>query len=498
MNTNAGSDPLAMPTQVAGEVRQRAAEGALLVGIRGIAARAAGLLGSVVLARTLSSSEFGLFAFGALLMTSVSYLTQAGVGAGLIRKDSPPSRAELSVVVAVNLGLVAVITLAAAACAPLLGPEGLVVAAMTAPLLLTAFRAPGLIGLERELLYRPIAKVEIAETVSFYLVAVVAVVIVGIWGLVVAAFLRCALGTAIMLSSGPYGLIAPRLSRRTLRPLLGFGARFQGVALANFCRDQGVLVGISAVAGLPTLGVYTVASRLLQIPQLLFESLFRVSFPAMTRLIATGDHARRLIERGIRLVGLGAGLTLVPLVAVAPAAVPVLFGPQWQSAATIIPCAGLGLMIGGPVAVATAGYLYAIGDAGTVLRSAVLHALAWFIVALPLYPLLGVFSLGLGILASSGVEAAMLGTQAARRSGASIVRPLLPSLVASVVSAVPVLVVVSASSHTVIVIVIGAISAEAIYLGFLRFADAATVRDLGGLIRASVRQPRLDIAGGSG
>lgn len=366
---------------------------------------------------------------------------------------------------------------------------------MAASLLLTAFRAPGLIGLERDLLYRPIARVEITETVVFYGAAVVAVAAFGIWGVAVAAALRCAVGTAIMLSAGPYGLIGPRLSRLALRSLWSFGARFQGVAVANFCRDQGVLVGISAVAGLPILGAYTVASRLLQIPQLLFESLFRVSFPAMARLMATGDQARRLVERGIRIVGSGAGATLVPVVAVAPAAVPVLFGREWQSAAAIIPSAGLGLMIGGPIAVATAGYLYAIGDATTVLRSAVLHALSWFLIALPLYPWLGISSLGLGILGASSTEAVLLGKKAARRSGASIVRPLLPCLVASVVSAFPVLLVVTSAPHTAAVVLAGSVGAEAMYLTVLRVFDRAILRESADLIRDAFRRSKFHASG---
>lgn len=123
-DTEAGAHDLAgTKPHTATDLRRRATEGALLVGIRGIAARVVGLLGTVALARMLPASEFGLFALGAMLMTSVSSLTQVGVGAGLIRKDVPPDSTELGVVVAVNLGLVAAITLATIAFAPSSAPK---------------------------------------------------------------------------------------------------------------------------------------------------------------------------------------------------------------------------------------------------------------------------------------------------------------------------------------------------------------------------------------
>jgi peptidoglycan biosynthesis protein MviN/MurJ (putative lipid II flippase) len=101
----------------------------------------------------------------------------------------------------------------------------------------------------------------------------------------------------------------------------------------------------------------------------------------------------------------------------APAAIPAVLGDVWREAADPLPFACLGLVMVGPVSVAAAGYLFAVGDAATVLRGAILHTIATLGVGFALLPFLGVVSLGLGVLASAVVEAVVLGRGTARQAG---------------------------------------------------------------------------------
>jgi len=55
-----------------------------------------GLVVNIVLARLLLPSEFGLLAFGLTLLVVGTLLTDAGVGANLIRTTTPPTRQQLS------------------------------------------------------------------------------------------------------------------------------------------------------------------------------------------------------------------------------------------------------------------------------------------------------------------------------------------------------------------------------------------------------------------
>jgi peptidoglycan biosynthesis protein MviN/MurJ (putative lipid II flippase) len=202
--------------------------------------------------------------------------------------------------------------------------------------------------------------------------------------------------------------------------MLGFGARFQAVGVINIIRDLGLNLGTVLIAGVSTLGLWNLAYRVMQLPYLLFSSLWRVSYPAMARLLAADEPARPMIERGVGLAAVATGLVLAPLAGSATAFVPAVFGSQWTDTASVIPCASVGLMIGGPISVATAGYLYAVGDAATPLRATIAHTIVWLLIAFAALPVLGVAAIGIGWGAGSVVDAIVLGRGAVRHTQAHI------------------------------------------------------------------------------
>ncbi len=419
-----------------GGVQNLAVRGALVLGLRGVLSRLIALAGTIVLARNLSASEFGIFALGATLITGIDGVVRAGLGAGLIRRSAEPTREDLQTVVAVNGMLMAAAVAITAIVCVAIGGAAITVASMVALLPVTALRAPGVIGFERALSYRKLAQVEILETTALYgLAAALVAGGMGLAGVVVAAGVRAIGGTLLMVLAAPQGPVLPRPSRQVVRDLAAFAGRFQGVALVNFMRDQGVNVGIAAVGGVATLGVFTVASRVLQAPQILLEALFRVSYPAMSRLTGHGEDARNVVERTLKAVALGTGSIVAPLAAASVPLIPAVFGERWSDAAAVIPPASLALMIGGPIAVAAAGYLFAVDAGGVVLRSAVLHTLAFFLIALPLLRPIGVLAAGLGIFAASLVEAWILGSAVRRRVGARVLGALAIPLLAATAAA---------------------------------------------------------------
>ncbi len=406
--------------------------GALVVGLRGIASRVIALGGTIVLARTLSTDDFGIFAIGSTLMISIDSVVRGGLGAGLIRRPSEPSMAELQTVVAANgLVLIVAVVATAAVCAAI-GGGVFIIAFMVMFMPLTAFRTPGIIGFERALSYRKLAKVEVFETAALYGVSALLVALgMGLFGVVVAAAVRAVGGSLLMVRATPQGLVRPRLSVPLARGLTGFAGKYQGVALFNFARDQGANLGIAAVGGVTMLGVFTVATRVLQAPQILLEALFRVSYPAMSRMQEHAADPRHILERTVKAVAVGTAFVVAPLAAASVPLIPAVFGERWSEAATVIPPVSVALMIGGPVTVAAGGYLFATDAGEIVLRSAILHTIAWFLVALPLLSLIGVVAAGLGIIASSVVEALVLGLAVRRRTGARIFGALIVPLLAA-------------------------------------------------------------------
>jgi O-antigen/teichoic acid export membrane protein len=209
------------------------------------------------------------------------------------------------------------------------GHLGQVTALMALAIPLMTLRTPGFVLLERELAYRPIVTIEFIESAAFYAWAIAAVAAGwGVWGLATAIIVRSALGSGLMMSRTPDGVVRPRLGWSRIRPMLGFGARFQAVGVINIIRDLGLNLGTVLIAGVSTLGLWNLAYRVMQLPYLLFSSLWRVSYPAMARLLAADEPARPMIERGVGLAAVATGLVLAPLAGSATAFVPAVFGSQ--------------------------------------------------------------------------------------------------------------------------------------------------------------------------
>jgi hypothetical protein len=165
---------------------------------------------------------------------------------------------------------------------------------------------------------------------------------------------------------------------------------------------------------------------------LLFNSLWRVSFPSMSRLVAAHEDPTATIERVSGLVAVGSGLIFCPLVASAPELIPVLLGSRWSGAASPLPPACLGLMIGGSISVALVGYLWAVGDAAVPARAALITIPLIAIVTFPLLPLIGVTAIGVSLLVTGLVEGAVILKGARKHLTVSLSGELGPPVAAAV------------------------------------------------------------------
>jgi O-antigen/teichoic acid export membrane protein len=447
------------------EVRRRAAAGAIFVAAKDVTIQLVALAGSIVFAHYLLPSELGLYALAATVTLVLATLIGPALASGLIRQPEPPDRADLETLFAVQLGLAVVVAPLTALAAIPFGRPGQVVALMALTLPLAAIRAPGVIMLERELVYRRLVVAEVAEVVAYYGCGV-AGVLAGwhVWALAIALVVKAAVGSSLVAVLAPGVLVRPRFSAVRARRLLGLGLRIQATDALNLVRDHGLNIGAAAFGGLGVLGLWTLGARLAQAPGLLLSALWRVSFPAMSRLVAAGEEPRPLIERTVRVVAVAFALMAVPLVAAAPAFIPAVFGARWASAANVVPGVDFALMISVPPSVAMIGYLWATGDARTPLRAVILHTIALGGVTFPLLPVLGLPAIGVGWVASGLVDATVLCRAARARTGARVVRALaLPSALAVVAGAIG-WVGAAAGEATLLRAAAAAVVAEGIFL----------------------------------
>jgi O-antigen/teichoic acid export membrane protein len=442
--------------------------GVATVGFQGVLVQMLTAVGGIVLARLLLPKELGVVAFGTVVVASMTALADAGLGAALIRQEASPSRADLAAVVGLQCALAGALTIASGIVAPFAGLTAEVTAVMVGSLLLTSLGTGPLIVLERRLTYRPLLVSTALATAAYYAWSVVFVLQgFGVWALATGTIVRAAVTVLTLARAAPDAMIMPHFSRARSRHLLRFGAPYQAVSLMNLIRDQVFSIGVVAIAGLSMLGLWAVAFRIMQVPLLFFQSLWRVSYPAMSRLLEAGEDPRYMIERGIVLMSTATGIFISPLVGSAPALVPAVLGSRWAAVDQIVPGQGIGLLIGGPISVATAGYLWAIGEPRAPLRATFWASIIWWVVTFPLLGPLGAWAISVGSVCGSLADSYLLAVAALRHTRAPMVKPQFVQIVAAGAAASLAWWYATAGPPTLVHAAASAAVAECVYLGIL-------------------------------
>jgi O-antigen/teichoic acid export membrane protein len=231
------------------------------------------------------------------------------------------------------------------------------------------------------------------------------------------------------------GLHRPSLKGwRGYGELVRFGLRFQAGWLTLVLREQTLNVVVAAVAGVAVLGLWTLANRLLQVPLLVFGSLYVVGYPAMANLLARGEDPGPVVLRTVRRAAIAATLVFPAFAASSPELVPSLFGEKWREAANVMPFICLSTLILGSISVAAVSYLIADNRPGTVAWAAAALGVVWIAVTAPLLPLIGVTAIGVGNLCGALVEAMLIDLATRRTARVTPSRPLLRPLAVALVS----------------------------------------------------------------
>ena len=380
-----------------------------MLAARGVAVRVVGLASTIVLARYLAPSQFGILVMGKALIFAFSFMTDGGLGAELIRRALPPRVAELRALVAFQLAVTVPCVAAAALLAVAFGADAAVVAVMLVALPIAAFRSPTLIALERRLGFRALAAIEVIEVAGLAAMQVVATAF-GAGLIVIAAALpaSAAVGLVAAVAIGPIGLLLPRWSWSDLRPLLALGSQFQLAGIIGVARQQIINFGTIALASTATLGLWNVAYSVLSIPTVIYDSLWRVSYPAVSRLIAMGHDPKPEIERAIRLIAIVNGIFAVVIVGGGRAGIPYVFGEEWRAAADALPFGVLGMLVGAPVSLCLGGYLFATDRGRSVVVANAVFSGIWVAVTLASVTWLGASAIGLGWAVAAVADAAIL------------------------------------------------------------------------------------------
>jgi lipopolysaccharide exporter len=300
---------------------------------------------TLVLARLLVPSEFGLVAFALAVIYYLEYLTDLGLGAALIyRSDAGDPRVSSTAFWIGMLGGVVLFGIAWVV-APLLadvGPSDAVVPLFRVLALQFVFSALGKAHeyrLRRSLEFRRLFWPQLGGGLAKGIVSIaLAIAGAGAWSLVAGQLLGTLTQSIALWIVYPFrpGL---RISRRHVAPMMRFGLGIVAVGLLGRGAQNFDYVVVGAKLGAAALGVYYLAFRL---PELVIVAGFQVAndvlFPFYARLRdrpvdRDDDDLRRGYMQTVRLGAMVAWPAAIGMAALALPLVLTLYGERWRSAA---------------------------------------------------------------------------------------------------------------------------------------------------------------------
>jgi O-antigen/teichoic acid export membrane protein len=291
----------------------------------------------VALARLLPPEDFGIVGIAFIVTGFVYILTDLGLTPALVqRREVNEAHVRVCHTVAMTAGVLMTVLVYAGAgsVADFFNEprvEG-VLQVLAFASLLSSFGATSGALLLRRLAFRTTVRIELIASVLGY--GVVAVVMAargsGYWSLVGGALAQAALSSVLSYAAVRHAL-RPLASAGEFKDLLGFSTGMALTSLINFFAVKGDYFIVGRMMNVASLGFYTRAYTLMELPQVVFGSaLSRVLFPAAARVQDDADRFRRAYLAVFSIsfaIALPVSLCLAIL---APEVVLVLFGDVWK------------------------------------------------------------------------------------------------------------------------------------------------------------------------
>jgi O-antigen/teichoic acid export membrane protein len=344
------SNPSAIPPRATGTAK--AVFGALRwnVSVR-TAAQIMTWATTLVIARVLTPSDYGLLGMAQMLVSFCLLLSQLGVVPALVQQPDlsrPLLRQAFALVLLSNVAFYLILYATAPWIATFFGEPVLVdiirVAALILPI--TAFSAvPGAL-LQRDLNYKSLSLTEFAAAVIGAL-AILALVLTGygVWGLVIGNLVVAAVTTLgfVMLTRF---FVWPQFRFSGLRHTLKFGMTYSVAGLVSSINASMPGLVIGKGLGSTDLGFYTMMYDIAMLPlNRLMRLTGQIAFSGYSRIQNDITLARRYFFESAQLLLLLVFPVAWGMLAVAPDMITVVLGPQWLPSVLVFQIIALGVPI---------------------------------------------------------------------------------------------------------------------------------------------------------
>lgn len=388
-------------------IAAKAAKGAVALGGRQFVVHGLNVAGSIVLARLLSPSDFGIYAIVMFLIQFLGSFGGTGLACNLIRMQNEPTEDEYSAVFTFQQIVLATVVAGLWVASPYIvrvyGLQNHYVwlFRMTAlSLFITSFMVIPQVRLEREIGFGKLAIVEIWQAALFNATAV-GLAWTGWGGMSFSAALiaRSSIGVIAVQIVEPW---KPHwlLNWRQAKPHLSFGFFYQSSQVISLIKDAVSPILVGVIAGTVAVGYVSWANMLASYPVLTIMVLQRVYVPAFSRLQHDRKHLTQFVQKVLLATNsLAAPVAVLTLVLVHPITT-LIFGAKWAVAVPMFYLfwtANLVAPASGPIL----GLLNALGKSRLCFGFTALWAVLSWVLGVPLVLWLGPIGLA---WASVGVQ----------------------------------------------------------------------------------------------
>lgn len=303
-----------------------------------------GVLQVAVLARLLDPADFGLMTMVTTIVGFAYIWADLGLSNAVVyRQDA--TRDQLSTMYWANLGAGVIVFLVAIALTPLVSAfyneprvRGPYLWACLG-FLIIPFGQQFQMLLQKEMRFRRMGAIEVlAGLVGLFVSVGTALHGSGVYALVWGQLAAFSSRSALLVVTG-WRLWRPGLhvAWADLRGIIGFGLYQMGERSIYYVTANADYLLIGRYLGADDLGIYTIAYTLVVQPLLRMRTvLTRVAFPVFARRQNDPGALRRGFCEMIELVGVATFPLYLGLAALAPLAVPVIFGWEWTASVVLV------------------------------------------------------------------------------------------------------------------------------------------------------------------
>ncbi len=265
----------------------------------------------------LTPSVFGIFFVVSAFISFLSYFSDIGLAAALIQKKEEITDDDLTTTFTIQQLLVFPIALVSyflsskVAAFYGLDREGVVLfQALVISFFFSSLKTIPSVLLERSLKFHILVIPQIAETLGFYIVAVVlASRGLGVTSFTYAVLTRAIIGLILMYIVSPWK-IKIGIEKTVAKRLLKFGIPFQLNSFLALLKDDLMTVFLGKVLPFAEVGYIGWAKKWAEVPlRLIMDGVIRVTFPAFARL----QHSKEILGQAIEKTLFGLAITILPI-----------------------------------------------------------------------------------------------------------------------------------------------------------------------------------------